>query len=578
MLEPCKNNSLTNITQLRKLAIIVLLLSFPSLTPLAQTQQAQKYALVIGIKGYPHFEESKRLKFADNDAIQFADFIKTPEGGSFPVENIQLLTNEGADRTRINRAINWLASRTTNRDLVYVFFAGHGVLDSVGKAYLMPYDGDPTEPENLGFVAGEFLARFRDRINAKHMIFFIDACHAGSGINTDSSARDSGDNITGAFKNLWAQAFQGRESAMIGFFSATSNQKSWEDPTLQQGLFSYYLIEGLKGAADRNRDGKVLAAEAYRYLLDNVEERSHKQFALQTPIISPSFEPDFPLAFTRSSNRSVLIMQDRLKGAALEPPFAKRIRMTPSLSQNEVDVANNWNRQGGLFEAIAETLEIDPVAALVVYSSLTKDRPAFGPDGRVAVRFNPALFWRYWGKDHPKEFAVYFNFDMTGIPGMSRSDFRASASDEWHSLFRNDHYLQWQAFALAQSLDEEAAVKSVQMGPFLVLGANHDLIGYRTGREMLNSFRSDIRYQILGFFDFLKNTKGTIDAIRAKDFRQLLKIVNRAVFLSELQQIESRYSTLKSLMDRRGELPTEANGELAFPSTKTLRIVQGRSS
>ena len=53
--------------------------------------QGEKYALVIGITGYPRFPASRQLRFADQDAQLFYDFITTPEGGSFPAGNIRLL-------------------------------------------------------------------------------------------------------------------------------------------------------------------------------------------------------------------------------------------------------------------------------------------------------------------------------------------------------------------------------------------------------------------------------------------------------------------------------------------------------
>lgn len=135
-----------------------------------QPQIAQKYALIIGVTGYPAFEEGKRLKFADDDAEKFSTFIMTPEGGSFRRDNIRLLTNDGAKRSDILRAITWLGNRVTNRDLVYVFFAGHGILDN-GQVYLMPYDADPTLPVDRGLLAADFVYMIGTQVNAKHMVF-----------------------------------------------------------------------------------------------------------------------------------------------------------------------------------------------------------------------------------------------------------------------------------------------------------------------------------------------------------------------------------------------------------------------
>ena len=55
------------------------------------TAEGQKYALIVGISGYPNFPAEHQLKYADQDAIQFKNFLQSPEGGTFPAANIRLL-------------------------------------------------------------------------------------------------------------------------------------------------------------------------------------------------------------------------------------------------------------------------------------------------------------------------------------------------------------------------------------------------------------------------------------------------------------------------------------------------------
>ena len=82
--------------------------------------QNQRYALLIGITGYPHFPDSERLKYADEDAKLFYDFIQTEEGGDFPANNIRLLQNRNATREHIFDEITWLSRRVEREDIVYV--------------------------------------------------------------------------------------------------------------------------------------------------------------------------------------------------------------------------------------------------------------------------------------------------------------------------------------------------------------------------------------------------------------------------------------------------------------------------
>src|SRR5262249_45298780 len=130
------------------LVIVVLLITSATL---AQTAEGlgEKYALIIGIKGYPGFPEEERLKYADAHALLFKNFIQTPEGGSFQEKNIRLLLNENAKRADIyQNGLSWLKDRVHRDDLVYVFFAGHGIEDlDDHSVYFMPYDGRKDTPE-----------------------------------------------------------------------------------------------------------------------------------------------------------------------------------------------------------------------------------------------------------------------------------------------------------------------------------------------------------------------------------------------------------------------------------------------
>src|SRR5947209_15881908 len=82
--------------------------------------RAEGFALIIGIKGYPHFEAEQRLQYADEDARGFYEFIQTKAGGSFRRENIRLLINEEASRDNIFDAVSWLRRTTSESDTLYV--------------------------------------------------------------------------------------------------------------------------------------------------------------------------------------------------------------------------------------------------------------------------------------------------------------------------------------------------------------------------------------------------------------------------------------------------------------------------
>lgn len=268
---------------------------------------SDKFAVLIGISGYPQFPTEKRLKYADRDASEFAEFLRTPSAGAFPESNIRLVTNEHATRAGIKQAMAWLSARSTADDVVYVYFAGHGVTDSFGRAYFMPWDGSPFQPEIAGIGADEFLGDFRRRISAKQLIFFVDACHAGAALTSAGLTDRDASNTTAALLESWNRELATRNELTMAFLSASANQRSYEDQAVAHGLFTWYLLEGLRGKADRNQDGKITASELRRFIVDGVEDQTNSK---QSPVTSPGFDPLMVMAIHRPEPEGI---SDRLE-------------------------------------------------------------------------------------------------------------------------------------------------------------------------------------------------------------------------------------------------------------------------
>jgi len=65
---------------------------------------------------------------------------------------------------------------------------------------------------------------------------------------------------------------------------------------------------------------------------------------------------------------------------------------------------------------------------------------------------------------------------------------------------------EWRVFEFARKLSEPAAMRSISMGGPQIMGFNHSRIGYDSAGEMFHAFESDIRYHVLGLFDFIKGS------------------------------------------------------------------------
>ena len=69
-----------------QLPILLMVTALVGISGMAQvkTREIDKYALIVGISGYPNYSSGdEQLVWADSDAREFFNFIQKPEGGSF---------------------------------------------------------------------------------------------------------------------------------------------------------------------------------------------------------------------------------------------------------------------------------------------------------------------------------------------------------------------------------------------------------------------------------------------------------------------------------------------------------------
>ena len=222
------------------------------------------WAVVIGIDRY---QNTRPLKYACNDAKAFYNHLI--RNNHIPEENVTLVLNEEARITRLRSILGThLKNKAGKDDMVIIFFAGHGACekdvtspDKDGlEKYILPYDADPRDLYASALPMSE-VSRIFNRIRSERLIFIADACYSGA-----SGGRTI--NLAGIRANI-SEAFLDRIASGKGRIILTAsggNEVSAEDDTLKHGVFTYFLLEGLRGRADMDKDGIITVDEAYRYV------------------------------------------------------------------------------------------------------------------------------------------------------------------------------------------------------------------------------------------------------------------------------------------------------------------------
>lgn len=247
-------------------------------TPLIdRSEEIKIWAVLVGVGSYEHMPS---LRFTDDDAYHLYAFLKSPEGGALPDRQVRVLIDENATYRNILYTIKRVLHQADDNDVVIFYFSGHGFESSFLP---VDYDGSKNELKHSEIQA------LINASQAKHKIVIADACHAGGYQNFRSG------NVDGALARYY-NAFRESKAGTALLLSSKEKEYSLEDGGLRSGVFSYFIIRGLKGEADKNKDKIVTIQELFNFVRENVRYYTAN---MQTPLLVGDFDPNMPLAVMR---------------------------------------------------------------------------------------------------------------------------------------------------------------------------------------------------------------------------------------------------------------------------------------
>ncbi len=229
-------------------------------------------AIIIGIADYKNLPSAD---FANDDARAFYEYAVRALG--VKPENIKLLVDEDADEVAIYRAFKtWLPSRVRSTTDIYVYYSGHGLPTADGQGlYVLPQRADRDFIDKTAITQAEINAAIQTT-KPKSVTIFLDACYSGQA-RTGKTLLTSARPIT-----LKAEAAAFPENFTV-ITASKADQISSSSPELKHGIFSYYLMRGMEGDADANKDGRITAGEMQAYLAENVSRQAGMMNRKQEP-------------------------------------------------------------------------------------------------------------------------------------------------------------------------------------------------------------------------------------------------------------------------------------------------------
>jgi uncharacterized caspase-like protein len=154
---------------------------------------------------------------------------------------------------------------------VFIYFSGHGAPDpKTGGAYLVPYDGDPSFIAETGYS----LKRMYDsleKLPAREIIVALDSCFSGAG---GRSVIAKG--VRPLVMNLQGSLSLSRNITVLSASSGDQISATYDEKG--HGLFTYFLLKGMKDEDVIRQDGSIKMVDLFSYIKPQVERIARKKY------------------------------------------------------------------------------------------------------------------------------------------------------------------------------------------------------------------------------------------------------------------------------------------------------------
>lgn len=253
-------------------AASVLLTAIASL-PAADDAPGQKLALLVAVRQY-NKNELRPLSYTENDVNGLSKTL-----ASAGYRRVVLMTQTvGAEETRflpiaanIRKELRGLLADRKEGDSVLIALSGHGVqFRGKDEAFFCPADAKLSDRSTL--ISLNDLYKDLEKCGAGFKLMIVDACR-NDPQSDNSKARSEID-----LESVTRPQVKRPPGGVAALFSCSEGEKSFESGQFRQGVFFHYVLKGLEGAADYNKDRKVSLDELSLYARTEVPEHVKDEF------------------------------------------------------------------------------------------------------------------------------------------------------------------------------------------------------------------------------------------------------------------------------------------------------------
>ncbi len=235
--------------------------------------QPRRVAVLVGVQDYAD-PALQGLKFPEKDARDLGTVLGSEDVGGF--DRVFVISGRDAtSRDGLLRAVKLATADLQRDDTFLLYLSGHGTLalDPIdgSELYFLPSDGRLDAPEATG-IAVEDVEALVHELPARRRVLILDTCHNGRAGSRSAVSAPTQQLLSG-FRGEPPAPRGGRDvsESEARLYAAQYWQPAMEDPTLQNGVYTHFLIDALTrsaGTSDLDEDGLVDVMEAHQYARD----------------------------------------------------------------------------------------------------------------------------------------------------------------------------------------------------------------------------------------------------------------------------------------------------------------------
>ncbi len=277
------------------------------------------WVIVVGVSNYDNSQLN--LRFSAKDAEAMAKALQVAGSALFDAKRTHTikLTSESPPaqkptKANILRSLRYVQERASYQDVVLVYLSGHGIAhrDNEDDFYFLAANARTTdygssEIRESQSLSGTELREFLNGLKAQKQVLIMDACASGAFANQLIAGRDLSEAVRRGIQRMR------NRTATYVLTGNANDKKSYESSAYGQGLLTYTLLQGMRGAA--LREGKFVdVSTLFQYARDQVELLSQEIDLVQVPVIvAPAGSESFDIGLLASPQYRALVPVNEAK-------------------------------------------------------------------------------------------------------------------------------------------------------------------------------------------------------------------------------------------------------------------------